>query len=310
LAENLSSPRFAGDSTLEKIFDGSGTLKEGDKGDPVRKVQHAIHDAGVLFSAFGMDGKFGPQTKKRVRKFQKKKGVSGDPKGEVGVHTLDKLDQMFPKMALPKTSGDAYSFSGMKAVLCQWNKALIEDLKNLKVKMVGKLQWDDEKWDGSKWTLDPMPGGGETSGHSIIIPTDNTNENVAQALYHEYQHARAPFAYRTKSWEEEETRVYKLETYWAIARGLTADPDLTKTDPKTGKVDVDPKGVAKTVETYPGISSASPGEVEAKVGKDKVKVRMPDGSVKVRKAVKGDTVPGKRQIKPPIHKVKDKEWCC
>ena len=310
LAEDLSSPRFAGDATLEKIFDGSGTLKEGDESDAVRKVQHAIHDAGVLFMGHGTDGKFGSETTKRVKKFQFRKGVKGDPSGEVGAMTLDALDQLFPKMALPTTAGDAYTFSGMKEVLCQWKSAMIQDLKNLKVTMVGDLEWADKKFNGTDWEDDPMPGGGETTGHSILVATDTTNEGAAQSLYHEYQHAREPWAYRTKSWAEEESRVYSMETMWAIARGMTTDPDLTKTDTKTGKVEVDPAGVKSQVESYPGLDSANPGEVIKKLSGGKVKVRMDDGKVITRPAVKGDTVPGKTVTKPPKHRVKDKEWCC
>jgi peptidoglycan hydrolase-like protein with peptidoglycan-binding domain len=310
LREDLGSPRFAGDATLEKIFDGNGTLKEGDESDAVRKVQHAIQDAGILFMGHGTDGKFGTETTKRVRKFQFRKGVKGDPSGEVGVMTLDKLDQLFPKMALPSAAGDAYTFSGMKEILCQWNSAMIQDLKNLKVTMVGDLEWADKKFNGTDWEDDPMAGGGETTGHSILVATDTTNEGAAQSLYHEYQHAREPWAYRTKSWAEEESRVYSMETIWAIARGMATDPSLTKTDPKTGKVEVDPAGVKSQVESYPGLSSATPGEVIKKLKGGKVKVRLDDGKVITRPAVNGDKVPGKTVTKPPKHRVKDKEWCC
>lgn len=310
LAEDLTSPRFASDSTLQDINDGSGTLKEGDEGASVRKVQHAIHDAGVLFLGHGTDGKFGPETTRRVSRFQRRNGISSDPTGEVGAATIGKLDELFPAMALPSTAGDPYTFDGMKAILCQWNSAMIQDLQNLRVIMVASLEWADEEFDGTGWVEKPMSGAGETEGHTIRIATDDTNENVAKTLYHEYQHARSPYAYRTRDWADEESRVYEMETYWAIARGLTPDPGLTTTDPDTGEVEVDESGVTAQVESYPGLDAANPGEVEAKVGTNRVRVRMPDGSVRVRNAVAGDSVPGPRRTTSPRHRVRDAEWCC
>jgi hypothetical protein len=155
-----------------------------------------------------------------------------------------------------------------------------------------------------------MRGAGETAGTNITIATDDTNENVAKALYHEYQHARAPYAYRTRGWEEEETRAFEMETYWAIDRGITPDPGLTTTDPTTGEVSIDPAGVDATVAGYPGLGGPAPGEVIARVGASRVRVRMPDGRVTVRVAVLGDTVPGPRTITPPRTVVSARDWAC
>jgi hypothetical protein len=73
-----------------------------------------------------------------------------------------------------------------------------------------------------------------------------------------------------------------METYWAIDRGITPDPTLTTTNPVTGEVEVDTTGIESTVESYPGLDSANPGEVIGKVGTNKVRVRMPDGRITVR----------------------------
>jgi peptidoglycan hydrolase-like protein with peptidoglycan-binding domain len=310
IQRTLSSPRFAGDTTLEAVQAGSRTLKKGDDNDSVRKIQHGIHDAGILFLGHGMDGKFGDETEQRVSRFQRRNRIAGDPSGEVGTGTVEKLDQLFPATALPASSSDPYTFAGMLELLCQWNSAMINDLKNLRVEMVADLSWADEEFDGTNWVPKPMPGAGETSGLSIIISTKGTNEDVARSLYHEYQHARQPVAYRTKDWGDEESRVYTLETYWAIDRGLTADPSLTTTDPTTGQVEIDPGGVSSTVESYPGLDAANPGEVIGKVGANRVRVRMPNGRVTVRNAIAGDSVPGPRQITAPRHRVRDREWQC
>lgn len=174
--------------------------------------------------------------------------------------------------------------------------------------MVGGLHWADERFDGSSWVADPMNGAGETAVTSIIIATNDTNEAVAKTLYHEYQHARAPFAYRSRGWGDEEQRVFELKTYWAIARGMTPDPGLTTTDPSTGAVEIDPAGVSSTVGSYPGVGGPSPGEVIARVGANQVRVRLPSGQVTTRAAQTGDTVPGPRVITPPRHVVPPADW--
>ncbi|MEQ8468383.1 eCIS core domain-containing protein [Coleofasciculus sp. E1-EBD-02] len=181
---DLSSPRFAKDTTLEDIYDGNGTLKQGDEGDAVRKIQHGIHDAGILFLGHGVDGKFGSETEQRVNSFQRQNKITSDPKGEVGAATIEKLDQLFPAIALPTSATDPSTFAGMLELLCQWNSAMIRDLRTLQVQMVGALEWADEEFDGSNWVPNPMLGAGETFGGSIIIATNATNEEVARTLYH------------------------------------------------------------------------------------------------------------------------------
>lgn len=303
------SPRFTGDATLVDISNGTGTLRNGDTSDAVRKVQHAIADSGILYRAYGVDGIFGDETERTVRRFQSNNGVSGDPSGEVGQNTLEKLDQMFPAMVLPATAGDAYTnLAGILAILSQWNAAMIRDLRNLRVHMVGDLFWADESWNGTGWSPTPMDGAGETSGTDIYIATDATNEEVASTLYHEYQHARAPYSYRNRSWTEEEERVYTLQTQWEIDRGMTTDPSLTTTDPVTGETEVNPAGVTTHVETYPGLAATQPGEVIGKVGANRVRVQLPDGRRIVRNAAPGDSVPGRRVMTPPIHNVRAAEW--
>lgn len=307
----LSSPRFTNDPVLVSVEAGTRTLQEGDSGPPVRKVQHAIHDSGIRFAGHGTDGEYGQETTRRVGRFQSRQGVAGDTTGEVGAGTMQALDAMFPQVGRPATAGDPYSFSEMLAVLCPWNEALVRDIQgNIRVTMVDTLEWADERFDGSSWVADPTPGDAETAGTQITIATDGrTNEDVARALYHEYQHARSPYAYRTRSWEAEEERAFEMETFWAIDRGLTPDPTLTTTDPNTGELDIDPSGVQNTVQSYPGIGGPAPGEVIGKVGATRVRVRLPDGRVTVRAAVNDDTVPGPRVTTNP-RRIPQADWTC
>jgi len=311
---DLQSPRFAGDTRLEDIYDGTGTLKDGDESESVRKVQHAIHDFGIRFSVIGVDGRFGDQTQRRVRRFQNRNRITTDPGGEVGDATIEKLDQLFPAMALPSAASGAYNFPCMLQLLCQWNSAMIRDLRNMRVIMVADLEWADERFNGTSWQSHPMDGAGETSGHTIRIATDDTCENVARTFYHEYQHARSPLVHRSGDWGDEESYAFRLETDWAVARDVTPDPSVTMTDPVTGQTVTDVSGIANVVESYPGLDTANPGEVIGKVGANRVRVRLPDNREIVRDAVGnargGDTVPGRRVTQAPRRRVRDREWRC
>jgi peptidoglycan hydrolase-like protein with peptidoglycan-binding domain len=307
----LSSPRFKDDPTLVDVEAGTRTLSPGDSGPPVRKIQHGIHDAGIRFAGHGTDGEYGDETTRRVRRFQSRERVTGDPTGEVGSGTMQALDALFPQVGRPATAGDPYSFAAMLQVLCPWNEAMVQDIRrHVRVTTVDTLEWADERFDGASWVADPTPGDAEAAGNRVTVATaGRTNEEVARTIYHEYQHVRSPFAYRTKSWAAEEQRAFEMETFWSIDRGLTADPSLTTTDPNTGEVAIDPTGVQDTVASYPGIGGPRPGEVLAKVGADRVRVRLPDGRVTVRRAVDGDTVPGRRVITNP-QRIPQADWTC
>ncbi len=307
---DLSSPRFAGEATLEEVYDGNQTIAHGASGTPVSKIQHALQDAGFRLRQFGVDGEFGDETQRAVRRFQRRHRVRGDGSGVVGEHTMGALDRLFPSIALPPNAGGPFDFNCMLQILCGWNEAMVRDLRSLRIILVGRLYWADERYDGSSWVANPMEGAGETSGNTIRIATNDTCENVTKTLYHEYQHARAPGRIHRATWGEEEQYVYTLETDWAIARGVTPDPNLTTTDPNTGETVVDSSGVDATVDTYPGVDTSNPGEVIGKVGANRVRVRMPNGRVTVRNAVNGDTVPGPRRTEAPIRRVRAREWRC
>lgn len=62
-------------------------LREGDRGESVKKVQQKLADYG--YYSGGIDGIFGPKTSAAVKAFQKAKGLSVD--GVVGTQTLKAL---------------------------------------------------------------------------------------------------------------------------------------------------------------------------------------------------------------------------
>jgi len=93
---DLTSPRFAGDTVLEAVYDNERLLQNGNNGPAVRKLQQALVDSGFPLPRFGVDGKFGSETEGAVRDFQRTSGLIGtDRDGIVGPTTMGWLDQRF-----------------------------------------------------------------------------------------------------------------------------------------------------------------------------------------------------------------------
>ncbi len=91
---DLSSPRFAGDAVLEAVFDNERLLSRGSSGAAVSKVQQALVDYGFRLPSFGVDGKFGKETRAAVSSFQADSGLSGgDIDGVIGPITMAALDR-------------------------------------------------------------------------------------------------------------------------------------------------------------------------------------------------------------------------
>ena len=103
---NLTSPRFAGDPLLERVFDDEDVISKNRnrRGEPVKKIQQALIDAGFPLPKFGADGIFGDETEKAVRAFQKASGLNQQQQdGIVGENTLSRLDSRFPTTNAPGT---------------------------------------------------------------------------------------------------------------------------------------------------------------------------------------------------------------
>lgn len=69
-------------------------MKNGDRNDSVRAVQEALQFLG--YSTGLVDGWFGPETERSVRRFQQDMGIQND--GIVGPETLATLDEELRKM--------------------------------------------------------------------------------------------------------------------------------------------------------------------------------------------------------------------
>ncbi|OIJ18513.1 hypothetical protein BKP45_13180 [Anaerobacillus alkalidiazotrophicus] len=93
LAELLSNSTDKGAVSSPNI--GGLILRNGDKGEEVRKLQNDLLKAGEELPRFGADGDFGAETEAAVRSFQQKHGLTVD--GIAGPKTLGKLAEVLKK---------------------------------------------------------------------------------------------------------------------------------------------------------------------------------------------------------------------
>jgi peptidoglycan hydrolase-like protein with peptidoglycan-binding domain len=95
--ENLKSPGFSGDPRLEDAFDNSPPMRIGEIKEAVAKVQQVMINDGFNMpistrKTGAPDGIFGDETRETVKLFQIKYRL--EPDGEVGRHTLHKMDEL------------------------------------------------------------------------------------------------------------------------------------------------------------------------------------------------------------------------
>lgn len=96
LTETLTSPRFAGDATLEACFEDRARLSVGARGAPVHKVQQALVDLGYDLGPSGADGDYGQATWHAVQQFKARERLGWESMGDVGPGTMHRLDALFP----------------------------------------------------------------------------------------------------------------------------------------------------------------------------------------------------------------------
>ena len=94
-AEDLSSPRLAGNQRLERAFDNNPAIHIGESGEAVRLLQETLVDDGFALprstrSTGALDGALGQETFDVLREFQAKHGLDAD--GVAGRQTLRAMD--------------------------------------------------------------------------------------------------------------------------------------------------------------------------------------------------------------------------
>jgi hypothetical protein len=92
----LTSPRFAGDATLEACRQDKARLDAPARGESVRRVQQALLDLGFELGPTGADAVYGPATSAAVKAFKKKENLGFEQFGDVGPGTMRRLDELFP----------------------------------------------------------------------------------------------------------------------------------------------------------------------------------------------------------------------
>jgi|GEM_PF-2437874 len=85
--------RLKGDTTFNGIFKELETLKKGDKGIQVVKLQQALLDMGYTLPEHGVDGKFGNETKGTLEEYQKDNQLPLT--GELDKATISMMDARF-----------------------------------------------------------------------------------------------------------------------------------------------------------------------------------------------------------------------
>ena len=91
---NLTSAVLSGNKRLELVFDAKSIVKMPDEGEHVTKLQQALVNVGIQLPKFGIDGKYGNETRNAVIEFQQKSGMSEQEwDGIVGRKTIGLLDK-------------------------------------------------------------------------------------------------------------------------------------------------------------------------------------------------------------------------
>ena len=84
--------KVCGQKGEEETFDPEGTLRRGDRGEEVQKVQQLLMDQEYL-TEYGADGKFGGATEKALMDFQEDQGLT--PDGIAWPQTIKRLQHTF-----------------------------------------------------------------------------------------------------------------------------------------------------------------------------------------------------------------------
>ena len=313
---DLTSPRLAGNSLFEDVFDNKKVIEYGRQGPEVRRIQQLLIDLGILLPKFFVDGIFKTETKNAVKEFQNRKGLVED--GRVGFKTIAALDAEFPAFSLPAKKADPWTMSCILSILCPWNKNLVEKvLPKFNIITFDSRDYPVEKWDGKTWDTDILTAGGFRSGTDMGLLNTVTCQEMAFIIYHEGWHAQQPTS--MKGTVERETSAYINAEQWSIDIGVPGKEDFDNT--ATGKKESFRKKSGSTTEVneasaktfvkqeYGGVSTL-PGEtVIARDGATDVRVRKADGSEYVRPAKPGESVLGK-PITANEKKIDPALWVC
>ena len=164
----------SGNSSSSSSSSSDGTCQPGDKGDSVRAVQKRLIKLGYLAEG-SADGDYGNQTKKAVKAFQERNGLSVT--GSVNSKTLAKLNSSSAKKAASDSSSGSGSterlnwFKGGSEVIPKGATFKVKDIRTGKVFTV-------KRWSGYN--------------HLDAEPLTRSDTNTLLSIYGHWSWRRRP----------------------------------------------------------------------------------------------------------------------
>jgi hypothetical protein len=180
-------------------------------------------------------------------------------------------------------------------ILCKQDKDVVDHVRSkVALYKVDRVYFEDDYFDGKKWTTKLFEAGGTSGGGEITFLSKEGCEGAATTLYHEVWHDKQ----KGMDWPHpaEDDAYYQTEL-WTIARGLPgqAGDDLRTKDAK-GNVVPDKKMITKFVDdAYPVQTTAPPDWQITSIDRSKDQTRWTNrktGDKVWKKSIKGDTLAG------------------
>lgn len=137
LAKLRSDVKAAMGGAAATTADGYPTIRKGDTGDAVKKMQRHLMQAGYSFAPWGADGIFGDYTDSIVRAFQSRFGLAADGicgpqtwaalRGEVPKPSSGKLVRIKAQSGLNVRSGPGTGYDVVKTLACGGAYTIVEE---------------------------------------------------------------------------------------------------------------------------------------------------------------------------------------
>jgi hypothetical protein len=172
------------------------TIKYGDRGDSVKTIQAALVNLNYSLPAYGVDGKFGPETKAAVEQFQKENNLE-----VTGVVDLDMINLLTSGLAKKISPEDTGKFvKGFSAITKE-----ITDYDTIVATVIDKLEGgyyhpnmaltNPAKFGAYSKSGETMFGLDRHAGHNLYYSSPRKEKSVRENLPHiesgEYQYRTA-----------------------------------------------------------------------------------------------------------------------
>jgi hypothetical protein len=153
------------------------------------------------------------------------------------------------------------------SILCTQDRAIVENLKSLNVKMMERIDVNQWTFDGKSWNSTVVhPAGVNKSKEKLIGVLKGSNCNdAAQTMFHEVRHQNQPESVRATHYLME-IDAYTATEQWAIERGLpdtnSALSSLRATDERGVQTPSTKEIEKKVTQNYGGTAEHSTKEIK------------------------------------------------